>query len=110
MGVPFYVTQLDAVQNTVTLGPDEELLHKGLTAAGASWLIDKPSEAFAALIKIRYNHKPVSGFVTPDKDTVRVSFDQPLRAITPGQAVVFYLKNENGLKVAGAAWIQKAFD
>jgi len=106
MGVPYYVTKLDAAQNTVTLGPDEELSHRNLTADGASWLIDEPAEAFAALVKIRYNQKPVSGFVTPQKDIIKVSFDQPVRAITPGQAVVFYLKNEKGLKVAGGAWIK----
>ncbi|MGB8225804.1 MAG: tRNA 2-thiouridine(34) synthase MnmA [Sedimentisphaerales bacterium] len=110
MGVPYYVTKLDAGKNTVTLGPDQELLHKNLTAVGANWLINEPSEAFAALIKIRYNHKPVSGYVEPGRDTVKISFDQPLRAITPGQAVVFYLKNENGLKVAGGAWIKESFD
>ncbi|MGA2914877.1 MAG: tRNA 2-thiouridine(34) synthase MnmA [Sedimentisphaerales bacterium] len=110
MGIPFYVTNINAVQNTVMLGPDDELLHKGLTAANVNWLIDKPAQTFAALIKIRYNHKPAPGFVTPENDNVKVSFDKPLRAITPGQAVVFYLKNENGLKVAGGAWIQEAYD
>ncbi len=110
MGVPYYVTKLNAFKNTVTLGPDDELLHKGLTADGANWLIDEPSEAFAALIKIRYNHKPVSGYAMPQKDIVEVSFNQPIRAITPGQAVVFYLKNEKGLKVAGGAWIKEVFD
>jgi tRNA-specific 2-thiouridylase len=110
MGVPYYVTKLNAFENTVTLGPDNELLHKSLTAAEANWLIDKPSEAFAALIKIRYNHRPVSGCVHPEKDIVKVVFDQPIRAITPGQAVVFYLKNEKGLKVAGGAWIKEVSD
>jgi tRNA-specific 2-thiouridylase len=110
MGVPYYVTKLDAAENTVTLGTDEELLHRNLMADGANWLIDEPAEAFAALIKIRYNQKPVSGSVMPQKDTVKVSFDQPVRAITPGQAVVFYIKNEKGLKVAGGAWIKEVFD
>jgi tRNA-specific 2-thiouridylase len=110
MGVPYYVTKLDASQNTVTLGLDKELLHKGLIAADANWLIDEPSEAFAALMKIRYNHKAVSGYVEPQKDIMKVSFEQPLRAITPGQTVVFYLKNENGYKVAGGAWIKESFD
>lgn len=110
MGVPYYVTKLDASQNTVTLGTDDELLHKGLLAEGANWLIDKPSETFAALIKIRYNHRPVPGYVQPEKDTVKVFFDQSVRAIAPGQTAVFYLKNEQGLKVAGGAWIKEALD
>lgn len=110
MGVPFYVTKIDAAKNTVTLGPDDELLHKGLNAVNTNWLIDRPTKPFAAMIKIRYNHKPVPGLVKPEDDNVKVEFEKPLRAITPGQAVVFYLKNDNGLKVAGGAWIQEAFD
>ncbi|MDD5135257.1 MAG: tRNA 2-thiouridine(34) synthase MnmA [Phycisphaerae bacterium] len=110
MGVPYYVTNIDAAANTVTLGPVEELVHKSLIAEGANWLIDMPAEPFAALIKIRYNHKAVPGTVLPEKDSVKVVFDTPIRAITPGQAVVFYLKNENGLKVAGGAWIKEALD
>jgi tRNA-specific 2-thiouridylase len=109
MGVPFYVTKLDARENAVTLGPDAELLHKGLRADGANWLVDEPLETFAALIKIRYNHKPVPGRVKPGRNIVEVFFEQPIRAITPGQAVVFYLKNEKGLKVAGGAWIKEVF-
>ena len=110
MGVPYYITKLNAPENTVTLGPDEGLLHKGLTAEGASWLINEPTESFAALIKIRYNHRPISGYVYPEKDIVKVVFDQSIRAITPGQVVVFYLKDEKGLKVAGGAWIKETFD
>jgi tRNA-specific 2-thiouridylase len=110
MGIPWYVTNIDAAANSVTLGPVEELIHKGLIAEGANWLIDKPVESFAAMIKIRYNHKPVPGTVFPEKDSVKVVFDAPIRAITPGQAVVFYLKNESGLKVAGGAWIKEALD
>jgi tRNA-specific 2-thiouridylase len=110
MGIPYYVTKLNAPENTVTLGPDERLLHRGLTAERANWLIDKPSESFAALIKIRYNHRPVSGYAYSEKDIVKVAFDQPIRAITPGQAVVFYLKNKNGLKVVCGAWIKETFD
>jgi tRNA-specific 2-thiouridylase len=110
MGVPWYVTKLDASQNTVTLGPEQELLHKGLSATEPNWLIDRPSEAFAALIKTRYNDKPVPGCVYPDEQIIKVIFDQPILAATPGQAVVFYLKNEKGLKVAGSAWIKETFD
>jgi tRNA-specific 2-thiouridylase len=108
MGTPWYVTKLDAATNTVVLGPSDELIHQSLIASSPNWLIDTPKEPFAAKIKIRYNHKAVSGTVFPQGDTVKVTFDQPLRAITPGQAVVFYVDSPYGAKVAGGAWIEQA--
>jgi tRNA-specific 2-thiouridylase len=110
MGIPWYVTKLDSITNTVTLGPAEDLICKSLLASGPNWLIDIPTQPFAAKIKIRYNHKPVDGTVYPQQNCVKVEFDQPLRAVTPGQAVVYYLQTPLGLKMAGGAWIDKALD
>lgn len=110
MGTPWYVTKLDAATNTVVLGPSEELIHQSLIASSPNWLIDTPKEPFAAKIKIRYNHKAVSGTVFPQGDTVKVTFAHPLRAITPGQAVVFYIDSPYGAKVAGGAWIDNAVE
>lgn len=110
MGTPWYVTKLDSKTNTVTLGPGDELVHKSLIASNPNWLIDTPKEPFAAKIKIRYNHKAVSGTVYPQGDLVKIEFDQALRAITPGQLAVFYLDEQDGQKVAGGAWIDKATD
>jgi tRNA-specific 2-thiouridylase len=108
MGVPWYVTKLDAVSNTVCLGPAEELSHKTLSASNPNWLIDIPQEPFAAKIKIRYNHKPVNGMVYPEQNSVKIIFEQPLRAITPGQTAVFYIDSPQGRQVAGGAWIDEA--
>lgn len=110
MGTPWYVTKLDSETNTVTLGQSDELFHKTLIASNPNWLIDDPKKEFAANVKIRYNHKAVSGIVYPMQDSVKVVFDNPLRAITPGQAVVFYIDTPKGQKVAGGAWIDKAID
>jgi len=110
MGTPWYVTKLDAATNTVTLGPGDELIHKSLIASNPNWLIDAPKEPFAAKIKIRYNHRAVGGIVFPQGDTVKVTFDQPLRAITPGQTVVFYIDSPYGAKVAGGAWIDQTIE
>jgi tRNA-specific 2-thiouridylase len=110
MGVPWYITKLDSITNTVTLGPLDELIHKSLIASSPNWLIDEPLQPFAAKVKIRYNHKPVSATVYPQPDSVKVVFDRPLKAITPGQTAVFYLESSAGLKMAGGAWIDEATD
>ena len=109
MGVPYYVVGLDAEKNSVILGTNTELEHNALIAENVNWLIDKPKEPFEAMVKIRYNQKHTPGRVEAENDCVKIIFDSPIRAITPGQAAVFYLKTETGLKVAGAGWIKQAY-
>jgi len=109
MGVPYYVVGLDAEKNSVILGTNAELEHNALIAEQVNWLIDKPKEAFESMVKIRYNQKHMPGRVCPENDCVKIIFDSPIRAITPGQAAVFYLKTDAGLKVAGAGWIKQAY-
>ena len=109
-GQPVYVTAIDAQTNTVTLGPKSELMHKGFAANGINWLLDPPVAPFRAKIKIRYNHSGQSGIVMAQNDAVVVQFDEPVAAITAGQAGVFYVE-ENGLsRVAGGGWIEKTID
>ncbi len=61
-----------------------------------------PNESFKAIIQIRYNHRGAAGVVRPIGDgTVEVEFDEPVSAITPGQAAVFYDKHE---AVVGGGW------
>ncbi|MFA5422476.1 MAG: tRNA 2-thiouridine(34) synthase MnmA [Phycisphaerae bacterium] len=110
MGKPWYVVHLDAKTNTVTLGPKEELMHKKLIAAGVNWLIDPPGESFRAKIKIRYNHSGLSGTVHVRSGNIEVEFDEKISAITPGQLAVFYTEHACGSRVAGGAWIERAFD
>jgi tRNA-uridine 2-sulfurtransferase len=107
MGVPYYVVGLDAEKNQVVLGTNEELEYNALTAEQVNWLTNKPKEQFEAMIKIRYNQKPMPGHIRMENDCVKIVFDSPVRAITPGQAAVFYLKTNSGLKVAGGGWIKK---
>ncbi len=104
-GKPIYVSQLDTASNTVTVGDDDALLASALVADRLNFLVDRPAETFRAHVKIRYLHRATPAtveFVEPDR--VRVMFDQPQRAITPGQAVVFY----DGDAVLGGGWIDGA--
>ncbi|MCD4831765.1 MAG: tRNA 2-thiouridine(34) synthase MnmA [Anaerohalosphaeraceae bacterium] len=107
MGIPYYVTKLDSESNTVILGAREKLLSKELIASEANWLIDEPKEPFAAKIKIRYNHHGSSGTIYPMGRDVRVIFDEPMSAVTPGQTAVFYIETSAGSRLVGGAWIDE---
>jgi tRNA-specific 2-thiouridylase len=103
---PLYVIAIDQSGNRVVVGSPEELLSSEFTAAGVNWVsFDNPSEPVRADVRVRYRHEPVPAMITPLPDRrARVSFDQPQRAITPGQATVFYRDDE----VMGGGWITKA--
>ncbi len=108
MGRPYYVVNIDAENNTVTLGPKEEVMHRQLQAKGLNWLIREPDSAFRAKVKIRYNDTGASATVTPEKDSVNVEFDEPISALTPGQLAVFYVQEGKYNRVVGGGWIDGA--
>ncbi len=110
MGRPWYVVRLDASTNTVVLGPRDEVLHKGLIASGANWLVDPPCAAFRAKVKIRYHDQGRPAHVLPSGDAVRVQFDEPAPAVTPGQLAVFYSLAPHPAQVLGGAWIDASCD
>lgn len=104
LGDRMYVTTIDPAGGRVTLGREDDLYSNGLVAGGVNW-IRKPANEFDASAKIRYRHDPAPGRITVrDGDTVSVSFRDPQRAITPGQAVVFY----DGDEVLGGGWIERS--
>jgi len=111
LGEPAYVVRLDAATNTVTLGSREQLHQRRLWASQINWLTDPPAEPFAATVQIRYNHTGAPATITQIKvsgtfiSSVCVDFADPIAAITPGQAAVFY--NDNQCVLAGG-WIDKA--
>ena len=102
---PLYVLAIDAKKNEVVVGNDDELLRAEFTAAGVNWIaVDNPSEEVRAEVRVRYRHIAAPAAITPlSKDRVRVKFDEPQRAIAPGQATVFY----RGDEVLGGGWILK---
>lgn len=106
-GKPIYVTGLDVLNNRVTVGDDAALLRGSLVADRVNYLVDGLGETFPAQVKIRYLHTAVPATVHKlNGGKVRIVFDEPQRAITPGQAVVFY----DGDLVLGGAWIEHAVD
>ena len=102
---PLYVLNIDSKTNQVMVGRDDELLSDGFTAAGVNWVaINSPTEPVSAEVRVRYRHTAVAATITPvENHRVVVKFDEPQRAITPGQATVFYRDDE----VVGGAWIVK---
>lgn len=89
---PAYVNRIDAAANTVILGTNEQLFSRELVAADFNWIsTDVPRSDLRAYARIRYKHKEAPATVIPTgRDSVRVIFDEPQRAITRGQSVVLY--------------------
>lgn len=102
---PLYVLSIDAPNQRVIVGPCEELLTREFRAAGVNWIAgDDPPGPIRAKVRIRYRHVEAPAMITTLGDRrVRVVFDEPQRAITPGQAAVFYNEDE----VIGGGWIIK---
>lgn len=91
-GRPMYVTKIDTVHNTVTLGEEGSQYSGSLVAADLNFIpFDTLDTQLRAQVKVRYQAQPADALLIPLGDgKVRVEFDTPQRAITPGQAVVFY--------------------
>ena len=100
---PLYVIDLDPAANRVTVGGEEALSCEEFMVERCNWLaFDAPPGSFEALTKIRYNHPGTPAWVTPLPDgKTQVHLHEPQRAVTPGQACVFYQDD----LVLGGGWI-----
>lgn len=105
VGKAMYVVKLDVQNNRLIVGERKDLLQSTLIADRVNWVsIAKPDQPIKAQVKIRAHHPPAQATVTViDEATVRVDFDEPQSAITPGQAAVFY----DDEVVLGGGWILK---
>ena len=100
---PLYVTSIDKENNTIVVGKKEDVYSDELIAENVNFIyIEKLKTTIKIEVKVRYLHPTASATIFPlDRDKVKVKFDQPQWAITPGQAVVFY----NGKEVLGGGTI-----
>ena len=100
---PLYVLQIDPASHRVTVGADEELATRSLRARDLNWIsIPELSGPMRVRIKIRHRHEPAWATLEPSgDDEVVATFDEPQRAVTPGQSAVFYDVDE----VVGGGWI-----
>jgi tRNA-specific 2-thiouridylase len=104
-GEPLYVIATEPQSQRVIVGRNEELLRESLVAHDVNWIsIAPPAEPVRAQVKIRNKHVPAPATITAEANgtRARVQFDEPQRAITPGQAAVFY----DGDFVLGGGWIE----
>jgi tRNA-specific 2-thiouridylase len=103
--LPLYVTGIDSVHNRIVVGHQDELLAGEFTATGVNWIaFDNPNGPVRAEVRVRYRHTAAPATITPlPHQRAFITFDEPQRAITPGQATVFYRQDE----VVGGGWIVK---
>ena len=100
---PLYVLSIHPDSHAVQVGTDDQLLSQALVADRLNWVsIPEPADSIRVAIKIRHRHEPAAATLrVTGPDRVEAVFDEPQRAITPGQSAVFY----QGDEVAGGGWI-----
>lgn len=106
LGTPVYVCAKDMGQNTVTVGPESALYSAALRSEGMQWYpFDEPDGPLRCTVKTRHSQWEVPAAVRPlENGGALVEFDEPQRAVTPGQAVVLY----DGDTVLGGGTIAEA--
>lgn len=102
-GTPLYVIQIKGDARQVVVGNQDELYSKTLRVRRQNLIsIDELREPMRVAIKIRHRHEPAPATIEPSGDgEILATFDEPQRAVTPGQAAVFY----DGDVVVGGGWI-----
>jgi tRNA-specific 2-thiouridylase len=104
-GKPIYVLAIDPEKNRVIVGADEALHASQFEIENVNWVsIEEPAAPLRARVKIRHKHEPAAATVEALPGLrARITFDEPQRAITPGQAAAIY----DGDVVIGGGWIEK---
>jgi tRNA-specific 2-thiouridylase len=102
-GAPLYVLRIDREKNTIVVSGDAELSGRSFHVLRATWLHGDGRDEVRAEVKIRNRHRQAPATIRPlAGSSCRVEFDTPQRAVTPGQAAVFY----DGDTVLGGGWIR----
>jgi len=109
-GEPMYVVRIEPDSRRLVVGENRELLRDTCEVADVNWIaMDLLESRVRGEVKIRHKHEPAPAWIEPMETDgscaparVHVRFDEPQRAITPGQAAVFY----EGERVLGGGWIR----
>lgn len=101
---PFYVVGFERKKNTLVVGPDASVFRETLKAKNLHFTAGKPpKQKFRAKVRIRYRMPLVPATITLNKNSAHVAFDHPVRAVTPGQTIVFHERE----KIIGGGTIEK---
>ena len=103
-GKPVYVTSIDVVKNRLVVGSKESLERRDLWADRVNWISESFEEGQSKelFVKIRYKHPKAKATVQKIGESCLIHFDEPVLAVTPGQAAVFY----DGDTVLAGGWIR----
>ena len=103
--VPMYVLAIDSEANEVVVGPEEALYSDRLWTSGVNYVGTPPDAPVEVSVKVRYKASEAQAVLYPQAErTAMVRFETPQRALTPGQAAVFY----QGDRVLGGGYIEPA--
>lgn len=107
-GKPFYVIGIDRERNAITIGEEEEVYGVTFLVDSVNWIVpQRRIPLHQAQVKIRYNHPGSAAWISPKREGEwEVKFESPQKAITPGQAAVFY----DGDIVLGGGWIKEVIN
>jgi len=103
-GEPRYVVSIEPETRTVRIGSNDELLTDRMSVSRVNWVaMDPPAGGVQAQVRIRYKHEESAATIEPSGADCVVRFESKQRAITPGQAAVFYDRD----LLLGGGWISK---
>lgn len=104
-GRPLYVIGIDRGKNAIIVGGEEEVYGDTFIVDSVNWIVPREMiPSHQTQVKIRYNHPGSEASISPEgEDEIEVRFRSPQKAITPGQAAVFY----DGEAVLGGGWIKE---
>ena len=99
---PLFVQRIEGHSGRIVVGPPNETEQSSFRVAQATWVCRQPQSSAPVWVKVRHRHPGASGRVSLSSNgQALVELDSPVRAITPGQAAVFY----QGARVLGGGWI-----
>ena len=104
---PLYVLEINANKNEIIVGTKKYLLKKEIKLKNLNILVSKSELQKNIFVKVRSTGKLINAVVKIEEDKAKVNLLEDEYGISPGQACVFYSKNEDGYKVLGGGWVYK---
>lgn len=104
---PRFVVGIRGADGQIRVGPESAIFASGLVADGCNWIGAPPAEGATVLARVRHRSPPVPALTLASGSEMTLRFDDPVRAVAPGQAVVVYDAGQPD-RVLGGGWIQRA--